>query len=138
MQHNSSNVSIYTGVAETAPPIALKTYSIGNSLEKYKGGDIGRHHFRKLIELLSNKGIAFYYIPVPILERGRNDPFLTSYNEVFGLLRAWKDEGLKIEFSETVPRYPGSLFRDGIHFNAEGLVQAHAYRDNCIKLLVGR
>lgn len=134
----SSSVSIYTGVAETALPIAPKTYSIGKILENYKGQGIGRYHFRKLIELLSNRGISFYYVPVPIQERGSNDPFLTNYNEVFGLLRAWQDEGFKIDFSETVPRYSRTLFRDGIHFNAEGLVQAHAYRDNCVKLLIER
>lgn len=130
----STNANIYSGVGEKATNPAQKNYSFGDIIKKYQGQQVSLYHFRKLIELLTIRGIHFYYIPVPVKQKkDTKNPATKHYNDLFKVLTSWKNEGMNISFYDNIIEYPEHMFSDHVHFNNEGLIKVKPYIDDNIK-----
>lgn len=129
----STNADIYTGVVQNSVDSFKKNYSAGDLLKKFQVKNVSLHHFRKMIELLTETGIPFYYLPVPIKEAGANNELAIKYRLLFNLLASWQEEGLNIVFYTDITMLAGNLFQDTVHFNQKGLLAAEPYIDSLIE-----
>lgn len=128
-----TNANIYTGEGKASASTAPKQFSADYIIKKFQKKKSSLYHFRKMIEFLSNKGIHFYYIPVPIKKTLPTNQLEKKYKDLFEVLATWQNEGLKITFYDNIIEYPEHFFKDGAHLNEEGLVEAKGYIDGFVK-----
>ncbi|MCI5209974.1 MAG: hypothetical protein D3910_14520 [Candidatus Electrothrix sp. ATG2] len=134
-----TNANMYSGVDQGASSFKYNDYSL---LKIYKRAKLKRTdssvvHFEKLVSLLREKGIDFYYIPVPIQRKNKYAD--GEYNEMFlGFFPEMKKKYSNVFFSENYEKHPGELFRDFVHFNEEGLVSAHKFMRGEVDSIINR
>ncbi|MEN8190639.1 MAG: hypothetical protein ABFS19_12405 [Thermodesulfobacteriota bacterium] len=133
----TTNASIYTGVRKKTGKNRSQNYSAGTIVKKLQSKYVSRYHLYKLTELLTTKGIHFYYIPVPIrnVKKVKNR-YVRRYKTHFRLLSEWKNEGINITYFKHITEYPNSMFRDSVHLNKEGLANARPSFHTIIKKIV--
>ncbi|WP_339135050.1 MAG: hypothetical protein WGN25_16930 [Candidatus Electrothrix sp. GW3-4] len=121
-----TNADMYSGLDQESAAFTYNKYSLLKVYRKMKqrGTNSSVFHLGKLLALLQEKGIDFYYIPAPAQQKNNyaQGEYKKMFSDFFPELERKYSNFL---WGKEYKKYPANLFRDFVHFNEEGLVLAN-------------
>jgi hypothetical protein len=118
-----TNADMYSGLDQESSTFKYNKYSLLKVYRKIKQKRTNASivHLGKLLALLQEKGIDFYYIPAPV--QRKNNYAQGEYKKMFSdFFPEMERKYSNLFWRKEYDKYPANLFRDFVHFNEEGQV----------------
>jgi hypothetical protein len=127
----STNANIYSGIDTTSQQVKYHNYSFIDFFDRVKDSmqeNASLRYLKKILFLLQQKKIEFYYIPAPISAK---DTYAKKrYRSLLSKLHKITKDDQGAFFFKKYKTYPASLFVDGVHLDEQGMVLAKKFIAN--------